>query len=413
MDPTGGYDMSSIRESLRMAFDGLFNNKVRSLLTMLGIIIGVGAVIAMVSLGQGFSSYVTNQFESLGTNLLTVMRERSVDGALDLTVSDAEALEGLPGVAAVAPTYRGSATVLNDEGVESSDTDVSGVTPAYETARNYEMKVGRFIEDSDTARRSKVAVLGHTTAETLFPNNAYPIGSVVRLDGVPFEVIGVMVEKGGSGFMDPDDVVLIPLTTAQTRLFDVSTYRGQYVLSMIEVQGTSEEETDMAQENVSRVLREKHRLGDADPNDFRIMSQTDMIETASSVLGTMTLFLSAVAAISLVVGGIGIMNIMLVSVTERTREIGLRKAIGAGRRDILLQFLIEAMGLSFTGGLIGIGLGVLLSRVVGPQVGVTPLTQPLIMVIAAGFSAMVGVIFGMYPAMRASGLQPVEALRYE
>ena len=213
--------------------------------------------------------------------------------------------------------------------------------------------------------------------------------------------------------MDPDDVVLIPLTTAQTRLFNASTYRGEYVVGMIQVQGTSEEETSLAQGNIARVLREQHRLGDGDENDFRIMSQTDMIETASSVLGTMTIFLSAVAAISLVVGGIGIMNIMLVSVTERTREIGLRKAIGAGRKDILLQFLIEAMGLSFTGGLIGIALGVFGSRMLGLKIGVTPLTEPLIMIIAAGFSAVVGVIFGMYPAMRASGLQPVEALRYE
>jgi putative ABC transport system permease protein len=222
-----------------------------------------------------------------------------------------------------------------------------------------------------------------------------------------------MAEKGGAGMIDPDDVVLIPLTTAQTRLFNVNTYRGEYVLSMLEVQAVSEEETDLAMENITQTLREQHRLGDGDPDDFRIMSQTDMIETASSVLGTMTIFLSAVAAISLVVGGIGIMNIMLVSVTERTREIGLRKAIGAGRQDILLQFLIEAMGLSFTGGLIGIILGVLGSRLLGPQIGVTPATEPLIVIIAAGFSAMVGVVFGIYPAMRASGLQPVDALRYE
>ena len=404
--------MSAIFESLRMALDGLLNNKIRSALTMLGIIVGVGAVIAMVSLGQGFSAYVTDQFESLGTNLLAIRRERSVDSALDLTIADAAALEGLPGVAAVAPSYSGNATVINARGQEH-DPSIYGVTPPYRTARNYEVKVGSFLSEDDVDHRTKVAVLGDTVVETLFPNDAYPIGETIRLNGVPFEVIGVLAEKGGSGFMDPDDVVLIPLTTAQTRLFNVPTYRGEYVLSSIEVQGASDDETALAMDGITQVLRQRHRLEDGAADDFRIFSQTDMVETASSVLGTMTIFLSAVAAISLVVGGIGIMNIMLVSVTERTREIGLRKAIGAGRNDILLQFLIEAMGLSFAGGLIGILLGVFVSRSLGPRLGVTPITAPLVIVVAAGFSAIVGVIFGIYPALRASGLQPVEALRYE
>ena len=404
--------MSGLFESLRMAIDGLLNNKIRSGLTMLGIIIGVGAVIAMVSLGQGFSAYVTGQFAALGTNLLTVMQDRSVTGALELTVADADALKGLPGIAAVAPTYRGSATALNSKGQEHDPT-VYGVTPEYQSVRNYKLAVGAFLSEEDLERRRKVAVLGATVAETLFPNDAYPIGETIRLNGIPFEVIGVMVEKGGSGPFNPDDVVFVPLTTAQTRLFKASTYRGQYVLSNIEVQGTSEKDTELTTQSITRALREQHRLAEGAAADFRIMSQADMIETASSVLGTLTIFLGAVAAISLLVGGIGIMNIMLVSVTERTREIGLRKAIGAGRNDILLQFLIEAMGLSFTGGLIGIMLGVFASRAVGPKVGITALTSPEIVVIAAGFSAMVGVIFGMYPALRASGLQPVEALRYE
>ncbi len=404
--------MSGLIECLRMALDGLFHNKIRSGLTMLGIIIGVGAVIAMVSLGQGFSAFVTGQFESLGTNLITVMQARWVEGALELTVADAEALEGLPGVAAVAPVYRGSATVLNSKGVEH-DPSVYGVTPPYQTSRNYQLAVGAFLSEEDLERRRKVAVLGTTVVETLFPNDAYPIGETIRLNGIPFEVIGILAEKGGSGPMDPDDVVLIPLTTAQTRLFKAPTYRGQYVLSNIEVQGTSEKDAALAQQSITQALRAQHRLAEGAEDDFRVMSQTDMIETASSVVGTLTIFLGAVAAISLLVGGIGIMNIMLVSVTERTREIGLRKAIGAGRGDILLQFLIEAMGLSFTGGLIGIALGVAISRVAGPKIGVTPLTAPWVVIVAAGFSAVVGVVFGIYPAMRASGLQPVEALRYE
>ena len=405
--------MSAIIESLRMAMQGLLNNKVRSILTMLGIIIGVGAVIAMVSLGQGFSSYVTSQFESMGTNLLTIMKDRSIEGALELTMGDADALEGLQGVAAVAPTYSGSATLLTDSGTESSDTRVYGITPDYETVRNYEMRVGSFISEDDIDHRDKVVVLGSTTVETLFPTEAYPIGQIVRLNGTPFEVVGVLEEKGGSGPMDPDDVALIPLTSAQTRLFSADTYRGEYVLSSIEVQAASDKESALAEENITVALRTRHGLAGSDSDDVMIMNQAEMIDTASSMLETLTIFLGAVAAISLVVGGIGIMNIMLVSVTERTREIGLRKAIGAGGNDILLQFLIEAMGLSATGGLIGIALGVFGSRLVGPQVGVSPIVQPEVIVIAAGFSALIGIAFGIYPAMRASSLQPVIALRYE
>ena len=405
--------MSALLECLRMAFQGLINNKVRSILTMLGIIMGVGAVIAMVGLGQGFSAHMSAEFQSMGTNLLSIMKDRRVTGAWDLTVADAKALEGLPGVQAVAPTYSGSATVLNNQGVESSDTTVNGVTVGYQTARNYKMSIGRFITEEDDDRNKKVAVLGSTTAETLFPNEAYPIGQVVRLNGIPFEVIGVMEEKGGSGFQDPDDVVLIPLGTAQSRLFGASTFRGQYTLSGIDVQATSDKEMSLAEEQIAATLREQHNLATGAEDDFRIMNQAEMIETTTSMLDTLTLFLGAVAAISLVVGGIGIMNIMLVSVTERTREIGLRKAIGAGRGDILLQFLIEAMGLSFTGGLLGIAFGVVAAGFISPQLGVDPVIAPYIMVIAAGFSAMIGILFGIYPAMRASGLQPVVALRYE
>ena len=405
--------MSAVLESLRMAFQGLINNKVRSVLTMLGIIMGVGAVIAMVGLGQGFSAHMSAEFESMGTNLLSIMQDRRVTGAWDLTVEDAEALEGLPGVGAVAPTYSGSATVLNDQGVESSDTTVNGVTAAYRTARNYEMSIGDFISEEDSDRKRKVAVLGSTTAEALYPNEAYPIGQIVRLNGIPFEVIGVMEEKGGSGFIDPDDIVLVPLGTAQSRLFGASTFRGQYIVSGIDVQASSSEETDLAEEQIAETLRTQHGITAGEEDDFRIMNQAEMIETTTSMLDTLTLFLGAVAAISLVVGGIGIMNIMLVSVTERTREIGLRKAIGAGRGDILLQFLIEAMGLSFTGGLLGIGLGMVVSGFISPQLGVEPVIAPYVVVIAAGFSAMIGIIFGIYPAMRASGLQPVVALRYE
>jgi putative ABC transport system permease protein len=275
------------------------------------------------------------------------------------------------------------------------------------------MSVGSFITEDDITHRNKVVVLGTTTAETLFPNEPYPIGRIVRLNGVPFEVVGLLEEKGGSGPVDPDDVALIPLTTAQTRLFYTDTYRGQYVLSGIEIQATSDKDTTLAEAQITTALRTQHGLVGEEEDDFEIMNQAEMIDTATGMVETLTIFLGAVAAISLVVGGIGIMNIMLVSVTERTREIGLRKAIGAGGNDILLQFLIEAMGLSATGGLIGIAFGVFGSRLIGPQVGVSPVTQPQIVVVAAGFSALIGIAFGIYPAMRASSLQPVVALRYE
>lgn len=406
--------MSRLLESFRIAFRGLFANKVRAALTMLGIIIGVAAVIALVSIGEGFSAYVSGEMEGLGTRTLFVFVNRGADNPQQLTTADAEALAdpmACPGIEAVAPTYEQGATATY-AGIETSP-NVSGVTPEYLTVQSYDMKVGRFIEQDDVSHRGRVAVLGSTPASDLFPGSAYPIGETIRLNDVPFEVVGVMAEKGSTGPMDNDDVVLIPLTAAQTRLFTGDTVRGDYVVSSINVLVQSEDMLDSTIEDISVVLRERHRIQPGDTDDFQVANPSEMVETVTGIIATLTIFLGAIAAISLLVGGIGIMNIMLVSVTERTREIGLRKAVGAGKSDILWQFLIEAIAMSLVGGLLGIGLGTAISQIASSALNVQALVTVNSVGLAFGFSAAVGVFFGIYPAMRAANLHPIDALRYE
>ena len=406
--------MNSLLEALRIALRALTVNKVRSSLTMLGIIIGVTAVIALVSIGQGFSSYITNQFSNLGTNMLTVSRNRQVDNPQPLTIADANALKdplAVPGAKAVAPVYQSAAPVAY--AIQKTTTEIAGVTPEYQDVRAYLLKTGRFVSEDDVNSRQRVAVLGATVAEALFPGSAYPIGETIRINDVPFEIIGVLDSKGGAGPMNNDDFIFVPLSTAQTRLFSVSTVRGEPIISNINIEARSKEEMDSTQADITAVLRQRHRIGAGETDDFNVFNQADLLATATNVTGTLTLFLGAIAAISLLVGGIGIMNIMLVSVTERTREIGLRKAIGAARSDVLLQFLIEAMILSLIGGLVGVGLGALASRLIGPALNVPTTVTPQSIALAVGFSGMVGIVFGIYPALRASGLNPIEALRYE
>jgi putative ABC transport system permease protein len=407
--------MNSLFESLRIALTGLTSNKVRAALTMLGIIIGVAAVIALVSIGQGFSTYVTGQFEGLGTNVLFILPDQEArDNGEPLTTGDATALLdslALPGVKAMAPDYRRAALV--SYGGQEVSTTISGVTPEFQTIRNYELTIGRFIDQQEVEHRGRVAVLGYSVAQEFFPGDSYPIGEIIRLNDVPFEIIGVLDEKGSTGPMDNDDFVFIPLTTAQTRLFSADTVRGDYVISNINVQVRSEEEMASTTADITGVLRQRHRIEPDEANDFTIINQADLLDTASSITGVLTAFLGSIAAISLLVGGIGIMNIMLVSVTERTREIGLRKAIGAGRSDILWQFLIEAMTLSLIGGLVGIALGITSSQLIGPALNLEITVSVGTILLAAGFSAAVGLFFGIYPAMRAASLHPIDALRYE
>ncbi len=325
--------MNSLLESLRIALQSLVTNKIRAALTMLGIIIGVAAVITLVSVGNGLSSMVVGEFENLGTNLLYISADlrANENTGQSLTVGDAEALEtaiGVQGIEKVAPSYQG--------GVQASyngtdfTTFASGVTPEYQSVRTYELAVGQFIDQEAVEHRGRVTVLGRTVAQEFFPGNAYPIGETIRLNDIPFEVIGVLAEKGDAGPLDNDNIVFIPLSTAQTRLLNAETVRGDYVVTTIEVQARSEAETEAAMAGITRVLRERHRLDESKEDDFNIRSQASLLNTVSTITAALTAFLGSIAGISLLVGGIGIMNIMLVSVTERTREIGLRKAIGAG-----------------------------------------------------------------------------------
>ncbi len=407
--------MNSLVEALSIAARGLTVNKIRSALTMLGIIIGVTAVIALVSIGQGFSAYITTQFSQLGTNVLTVMRSRGVENPRQLTTADAEALTdpaAVHNVVAVAPVYQGQGTVSFGQ-LSDTSTTVAGVTPAYQQARSYTVTAGRFINQADLDSRLRVVVLGHAVADTLFPNDPYPIGQTVRIASTAFDVIGVLGEKGGSGFNNADEILIIPLTTAQTRLYRAASVRGDYVVSQIQVMLKSQDDSDAVTAEVTAVLRQRHRIAADGENDFQIFNPADVLDTLTSITTTLTLFLGSIAAISLLVGGIGIMNIMLVSVTERTHEIGLRKAVGAARADILLQFLIEAITLSLIGGLLGVGGGTGVSRLIGPALGVPTVVTATSIILAVGFSATIGVVFGIYPAMRAARLQPVDALRYE
>jgi putative ABC transport system permease protein len=414
----------NLTSSIRIAMRGLSSNKLRTALTMLGIVIGVGAVITLLSVGEGVSQYVTEQFQSVGSNLLFVVPGQLQQSAAamrggrisqGLTYGDALALAdpfNVPAVVGVAPELNRYSPVTADG--RDSLPQVAGVTPEYTFVRNWDVVLGDFISEDDLAAQARVAVLGQSVVERLFPDGDYPIGRSVKINAVPFRVIGVMEEKGGSGFGDQDDTVMIPLTTAQARLFRDRTLSGEYRVSVIYAAAASEDLMEAASEQMAEVLRERHKIAYRDDDDFTIINQADIISIFGEITSVLTIFLGSIAAISLLVGGIGIMNIMLVSVTERTREIGLRKAVGAKRRDILLQFLIEAVVISMIGGLVGLGLGV-----VGGQ-AVSRLAEELTVVLTAqsvmlaiGFSAAVGLFFGIYPATRAARLNPIEALRYE
>jgi putative ABC transport system permease protein len=415
----------SILESLRIALRALAANKLRAALTMLGIIIGVGAVITLMSAGEGVSVYISEQFQGIGSNLLFVLagsQEQSTSGppglqetGAELTNGDVEALRDplrAPDVVAVSPQlYR--ATVVAT-GKRDMLAQVQGVTQDFSEVRNWFPEVGVFIDQEDLNSRARVALVGKSVVEELFPENPYPLEQTIKINNVPFRIIGVLEEKGGSQFSDEDETVLVPLTTAQTRLFPSRSRSGEYTVSAIIVQAVSEERMDAASEQIAMILRERHGIDFSDEDDFSIISQSDIIAVFGQITGVLTVFLGAIAGISLLVGGIGIMNIMLVSVTERTREIGLRKAVGARRRDILWQFLLEAMTLSLVGGVMGIGLGALGAGVVSALIeDFRSIVTPQAVVLATTFSAAVGLFFGIYPARRASLLNPIDALRYE
>ncbi len=399
------------------ALESLYSNKLRSILTILGIVIGVGAVIAMMAVGAGAQETITGSISGIGSNLLFVTRGNPTEELTrvePLTSEDAQALLDqfqAPSIAGVAPVVNDSLTVTGSG--ESTRTTVYGVTPAYEQVRNYAVTEGFFITEEQQLGRSSVALIGPDTAEKLFGRREGLVGETIRIEGQPFRITGVLESKGGSSFGSQDDLVIIPLSTAQARLIRHSDDR----LDMILVQAISPEMTTMASEEVSQILRNRHRTRVGE-DDFTIFSQEDFVDIAKTITGVLTIFLGGIAGISLLVGGIGIMNIMLVSVTERTREIGLRKALGARKKDILIQFLTESSLLSLFGGIIGIGLGWLISFVVG-RIAIandTPFYPAIsinAILLATIFSTAVGLFFGLYPANRAANLEPVEALRHE
>jgi putative ABC transport system permease protein len=404
---------------LRVAIQSLTVHKMRSSLTMLGVVIGVAAVISLVAVGQGAQAQVLSRFESLGSNLLTVTaganfgfsRNGLRQSVRRLTNTDVDAIKGLATtVALIAPEYNSNATVVYSG--KTTSIQISGVTAEYSTVRNTNVARGRFISAEDNDNTAMVVILGQTVVENLFGSTLVnPIGEVVRINRQNYEVIGVLESKGESGFNNQDNVAYMPLRTAQLKLGGAGTTE----VRSISLQVRSAADMDLAQAQVTAILRTLHGLQTGAADDFTIQNQADIVSTLTETTGTFTTLLGSIAAISLLVGGIGIMNIMLVSVTERTREVGLRKAVGAKRSDILIQFLAEAVVLSVLGGLIGVGFGVGGAQVITPLLGSTSkaLVTPQSIILALAVALGIGIFFGLYPANRASRLNPIDALRYE
>ncbi|MFA5889042.1 MAG: ABC transporter permease [Candidatus Paceibacterota bacterium] len=404
------------KDIIQETYSALSANKVRSGLTMLGIIIGISSVIAMVSIGTGASKTISSSIESLGSNLIQVtpgaQRQQGFGAsggrgnAKTLTNEDADAIATqITDVEAVASQVSGRYQITAKG--TNTNTTVNGVTSNYPQIRNIEIADGSFISDTQNNSASKVAVLGPTTLIDLFGEGTSAVGQSIRINGMEFKVIGVTVSKGGSGFQNQDDVVFIPTKSAQRYL------SGDQYLSTIAVQATAPEVMSQVQADITALLLSRHKISDSTLADFSVQNQNDILGAASSITSTLTYLLAAIGGISLLVGGIGIMNMMLTTVTERTREIGLRKAIGARKKDISIQFLAEAITLTVIGGIIGIALGWLISFVVNWTGLVTTSVSLSSVVLAFGVSAVVGIVFGYYPARRASMLNPIEALRYE
>jgi putative ABC transport system permease protein len=404
------------------ALESLSANKLRSMLTVLGIVIGVAAVIAMLSIGRGAQASITSRIESMGTNLIYVTRgSTSSNGvssasgsAATLTLSDAAALANLQDVEAVAASTD-SFVQITYQG-QNTNTRLLGVTPDYNTVTSLTLLDGEFISEEEQNARSLVVVLGNTVATDLFGSTDGVVGQQVRLNGQVYKVIGVLASKGGTGFMNQDDQVFIPLNTALYRLVGGARFRGSSVINQITVKAASSKAVTSVVSEITSTMRDLHGTVEG-ADDFTVTSQKDSLAAATSVADTLTIFLGGIAGISLAVGGIGIMNIMLTTVSERTHEIGLRKAVGAHRRDILLQFLVESTVLSLAGGVIGVFIGWGASRLMGTVqfsgTTITPVVSLDSILLATLFSMAIGLFFGIYPATRASRLQPVEALRYE
>ena len=405
----------NIRNLLKIAIRALVRNKLRAILTMLGIIIGVASVIAMLAIGEGSKKNIQDQMSSMGTNLIMIMPNMQMRGGVSLGASSSMALrmsdvETLQNEAvylsAVSPQVSASGQVIY--GNQNTQTTVHGVSGEYLDIRKLEIGSGRIFTTNEVRGMSKVCILGTTVVENLFGDGADPVGVTIRIKNLPFEVIGVLEDKGESGMgQDQDDLILAPYTTVQRRLAAIDYINGIYASAV------SEEKSTAAADEVTEILRRTHKLKESEEDDFRVMSQSELLETVSSITDIMTYLLGAIAGISLLVGGIGIMNIMFVSVTERTREIGLRMSIGGRSRDILRQFLVESIIMSILGGALGVVFGYLIATAAGTLMNspVVVTTQSVILAFAVCFA--IGVFFGWYPARKAANLNPIDALRYE
>ncbi len=411
-----------ILDAARIALRSMSTSKLRAALTMLGIIIGVAAVIGVMSIGTGASYYISSQIESVGTNVVTIIPGAISQGGIrsalgaqqSLTYEDYLALanpENVPDALAVAPSLNRAAQVV--AGSNNYNTTVVGTTPESEVVRNIVMASGRYITAQDLAAAANVAVLGDTVAQQLFPDSD-PIGQVIRINRLAFTVVGVMAPKGSNLFVNLDDLVVVPYTTAYAKLFGGRSPRGEgRVVTAITIKAADANAINRVMDQAAQVLRQRHNIRPGQDDDFSVLNAAELLRTFNAITTALTAFLAAIAGISLVVGGIGIMNIMLVSVAERTKEIGIRKAVGARRRDILMQFLVESVVLSLTGGVVGILAGIALSEAIRLTGLIQPLVSPLSVALATLFAVAVGLFFGIYPAQRAARLDPVEALRYE
>jgi len=409
-------------ENFKIALRALRANKLRSLLTILGIVIGVATVVALLSIGKGATASITSQIQSNGSNLLTIspgrqQRGMAVSGqsrqASYLYYSDYQLLQRSlsTNITAIVPSYQSSYVVKY--GDQSFNINVTGVTEAYKDVHTYKVAEGRYVSDGDNKSEAFVAVLGSQTANDLF-GGLSPIGKMISINGIKFEVVGVLESKGSSGFGSSDDAIFVPLDTGYDKLFGATaTYNDKKIVNNISVSVGTTEAMDTVSAQIEFLLRRAHKLASSDQLDFNVLSQADLLSTLSSVTQTLTIFLGAIAGISLLVGGIGIMNIMLVSVTERTKEIGLRKAVGATKNQILTQFLIETMTLSLLGGIVGILLGVGIAAIFSATGLIASVVTADSIVLAFTFALLIGVFFGIYPAFRAANLHPMVALRYE
>lgn len=400
---------------IRIALKAVKRNKLRAFLTMLGIIIGVAAVIAMMAIGQGSKQSINNSLSSMGSNMITVMPSSNMQGGVriqgssfqTLTINDVNAIkDNVTGIKDVSPVSSSNGQSIN--GSENWPTNMQGVDTGYLNIRQIKVKDGIMFSEDDVAASAKVCLVGKTVVDNLFPGGENPIGKIIRFNKIPFQVIGVLEEKGQSSFgQDQDDIILAPYTTVQKRINATIYFQNIYVSA------ASQETSDAAQKQIEQTLRQTHRLAADAEDDFSIRTQAELIKTIGSTSSMLTILLTAIASISLLIGGIGIMNIMYVSVTERTKEIGLRMSIGARGIDILMQFLIEAILLSVVGGLIGVVIGIAASMLIGSFLHWPTLVSQTSIIVSFLVCAFTGVFFGYYPAQKASRLDPIEALRYE